>query len=401
MKLRSKETYWLLKNGILNSYPSLRKNISCDVLVVGGGITGSLVAYQLSKEGYKTVLIDKRDVCLGSTSATTAMLQYEIDEPLYSLIEKVGERAAVDSYTEGVKAIEKLERLIRTIKVDCGFKKKESLYIANIAADKQWLMKEFETRVKYGFKVKWIKKSVLKSDYGILGEGAVLSATGGSVDAYALAHGLLSVSTRKYGLTIFDHTSLESVEYGRTNNTVLTDDGFMIRAKKIVYATGFETKSIIKEDFVKLISTYALVSEPLVRLPSRMKDTIFWDTQEPYLYMRSTDDYRILIGGGDENFRNAWRRDRLIEKKEVKLLMSAKKLFPKLELIPDFSWAGTFGVTKDSLPYIGSHSDFPNSFFVLGFGGNGITFSVMGMEIISDAIAGRENKFLDYYKFNR
>jgi glycine/D-amino acid oxidase-like deaminating enzyme len=329
------------------------------------------------------------------------MLQYEIDEPLYSLIEKVGERAAVDSYTEGVKAIEKLERLIRTIKVDCGFKKKESLYIANIAADKQWLMKEFETRVKYGFKVKWIKKSVLKSDYGILGEGAVLSATGGSVDAYALAHGLLSVSTRKYGLTIFDHTSLESVEYGRTNNTVLTDDGFMIRAKKIVYATGFETKSIIKEDFVKLISTYALVSEPLVRLPSRMKDTIFWDTQEPYLYMRSTDDYRILIGGGDENFRNAWRRDRLIEKKEVKLLMSAKKLFPKLELIPDFSWAGTFGVTKDSLPYIGSHSDFPNSFFVLGFGGNGITFSVMGMEIISDAIAGRENKFLDYYKFNR
>jgi len=401
MKLRSKETYWLLKNGILNSYPSLRKNISCEVLVVGGGITGSLVAYQLSKEGYKTVLIDKRDVCLGSTSATTAMLQYEIDEPLYSLIEKVGERAAVDSYTEGVKAIEKLERLIRTIKVDCGFKKKESLYIANIAADKQWLMKEFETRVKYGFKVKWIKKSVLKSDYGILGEGAVLSATGGSVDAYALAHGLLSVSTRKYGLTIFDHTSLESVEYGRTNNTVLTDDGFMIRAKKIVYATGFETKSIIKEDFVKLISTYALVSEPLVRLPSRMKDTIFWDTQEPYLYMRSTDDYRILIGGGDENFRNAWRRDRLIEKKEVKLLMSAKKLFPKLELIPDFSWAGTFGVTKDSLPYIGSHSDFPNSFFVLGFGGNGITFSVMGMEIISDAIAGRENKFLDYYKFNR
>jgi len=401
MKLRSKETYWLLKNGILNSYPSLRKNISCEVLVVGGGITGSLVAYQLSKEGYKTVLIDKRDVCLGSTSATTAMLQYEIDEPLYSLIEKVGERAAVDSYTEGVKAIEKLERLIRTIKVDCGFKKKKSLYIANIAADKQWLMKEFETRVKYGFKVKWIKKSVLKSDYGILGEGAVLSATGGSVDAYALAHGLLSVSTRKYGLTIFDHTSLESVEYGRTNNTVLTDDGFMIRAKKIVYATGFETKSIIKEDFVKLISTYALVSEPLVRLPSRMKDTIFWDTQEPYLYMRSTDDYRILIGGGDENFRNAWRRDRLIEKKEVKLLMSAKKLFPKLELIPDFSWAGTFGVTKDSLPYIGSHSDFPNSFFVLGFGGNGITFSVMGMEIISDAIAGRENKFLDYYKFNR
>ena len=401
MKLRSKETYWLLKNGILNSYPSLRKNISCEVLVVGGGITGALLAYQLSKDGYKTALIDKRDVCLGSTSATTAMLQYEIDEPLYSLIEKVGKSAAVDSYAEGVKAIEKLERIVLKIKVDCGFKKKESLYIGSAPEDKQWLMKEFETRERYGFKVKWINKTVLKSTYGISGEGGILSSTGGSVDAYALAHGLLNFATKKYGLVIFDHTSLESVEYGRVSNTVVTDDGFFIKAKKIVYATGFETQSLIKENFVKLISTYALVSEPLTSLPSSLKDTIFWNTEEPYLYMRSTDDSRILIGGGDENFRNALRRDRLIEKKEIKLLASAKILFPKLEMIPDFSWAGTFGVTKDALPYIGAHSDFPNSFFVLGFGGNGITFSVMGMQIISDAIAGRENKFLEYYKFGR
>ena len=107
MRLRSKETYWLLKNGLLCSYPSLQKNISCEVLIIGGGITGALIAYQLSKEGYGTVLIDKRDIAMGSTSATTAMLQYEIDEPLYSLIDKVGENAAVDSYQEGVLAIDK------------------------------------------------------------------------------------------------------------------------------------------------------------------------------------------------------------------------------------------------------------------------------------------------------
>ncbi|HET6543963.1 MAG TPA: FAD-dependent oxidoreductase, partial [Chryseolinea sp.] len=96
MKLRSSEAYWLLKNGIINSYPSLRENLTCDVLIIGGGITGSLIAFQLSGEGYKVVLIDKRDVSLGSTCATTALLQYEIDEPLYRLINKVGEQAAVD-----------------------------------------------------------------------------------------------------------------------------------------------------------------------------------------------------------------------------------------------------------------------------------------------------------------
>ena len=90
MKLRSGEPYWLLKNGIINSYPSLRENIACDVLVIGGGITGALIAFQLSGEGYKVVIIDKRDVSLGSTCATTALLQYEIDEPLYRLMDIVG-----------------------------------------------------------------------------------------------------------------------------------------------------------------------------------------------------------------------------------------------------------------------------------------------------------------------
>ncbi|MBA4056261.1 MAG: FAD-dependent oxidoreductase, partial [Marivirga sp.] len=85
MKLRSKETYWLLKNGLIQSYPSLQKDIRCNILIIGAGVTGALMAYQFSQEGYKTVLIDKRDVAMGSTSATTAMLQYELDEPLYSL----------------------------------------------------------------------------------------------------------------------------------------------------------------------------------------------------------------------------------------------------------------------------------------------------------------------------
>jgi glycine/D-amino acid oxidase-like deaminating enzyme len=371
------------------------------VLIVGGGITGALMAYQLSKEGYKTILIDKRDVCFGSTSATTAMLQYEIDEPLYSLIEKVGENAAVDSYQEGVRAIEGLHDLVKKIKADCGFAKKKSLYIANTTKDKEWLVKEFETRLRHGLKVQWLTKSRLKSMYGAIGEAAILSSSGASVDAYALAHALLKISIKQYGLSVYDHTSLEKVEHGKNGNTVETDDGFFIKAKTTVYATGFETQSLIKDDFVKLISTYAMVSEPLSAIPVNIRNTIFWDTQRPYIYMRTTDDNRILIGGGDENFKNAWRRDRLIEKKEVALLKNIKTLFPKLSLVPDFSWAGTFGITKDSLPYIGRHPDFPNSFFVLGFGGNGITFSVMGMQIISDAIAGKHNRFLEYYKFNR
>jgi glycine/D-amino acid oxidase-like deaminating enzyme len=117
--------------------------------------------------------------------------------------------------------------------------------------------------------------------------------------------------------------------------------------------------------------------------------------------MRSTQDNRILVGGEDEQFKNPERRDRLIEKKEEKLLQKITQKFEGLRLIPDYSWAGTFGITKDALPYIGEHPDFPNSYFVLAFGGNGITFSVMGMQILSDVMAGKHNKFLEYFRFKR
>jgi glycine/D-amino acid oxidase-like deaminating enzyme len=401
MKLRSSETYWLLKNGLVQSYPSLRKPISCEVLIIGGGITGALMAYQLSQEGYRTVLIDKRDIGMGSTSATTAMLQYEIDEPLHSLINTVGENAAVDSYREGIVAIDTLQKIIATVRAECGFEKKRSLYVASSEKDVDWLEKEYVSRKKYELQVAWLTQSQVKKQFGLISKGAILSKAGASLDAYKLAHALLAYSIKKYGLRVYDHVSAESVEYAANSNTVITDSQQAITCKHIVYASGYETQQVLKKKIVSLISTYAFVSEPLVSIPAALRNTLIWNTDDPYLYVRSTDDNRILVGGGDEGFKNAFRRDRLIDKKETFLLESVQKLIPALKLIPDFTWAGTFGVTPDALPYMGAHPDYPNSFFVLGFGGNGITFSVMGMRVLSDAIAGRHNKFLEYYRFNR
>src|SRR5690554_8104191 len=121
MKLRSPEAFWLLKNGILNSYPSLQENISCDIAVIGAGITGALISHTLHKAGYDTVVIDKRDVGAGSSSATTSMLQYEIDTPMIDLANMIGEEGAVISYKAGIESLQTLENLIREENLDGGF----------------------------------------------------------------------------------------------------------------------------------------------------------------------------------------------------------------------------------------------------------------------------------------
>jgi glycine/D-amino acid oxidase-like deaminating enzyme len=172
MKLKSSEPFWLVKNGILNSYPSVRENLETEILIVGGGITGSLIAHQCIAEGHKTILIDRREIGHGSTSATTSMLQYEIDVPLYELIDLIGEEAAVECYRACYKSIDDLQKIVQQVKSDCGFKKKESLYFAAFKKDVSWLKKEFEARKKIGFPVEWLeaeeidKKFQLKNSYG-------------------------------------------------------------------------------------------------------------------------------------------------------------------------------------------------------------------------------------------
>ena len=78
MDLRSGCSFWLLKNGILADYPSLKHDESCEVVILGGGITGALVAYYLTQEGVETILIDKRDIGAGSTAASTALLHLHL-----------------------------------------------------------------------------------------------------------------------------------------------------------------------------------------------------------------------------------------------------------------------------------------------------------------------------------
>ncbi len=401
MKLKTSEPFWLVKNGIIESYPSLRENMETDILIVGGGITGSLIAHQCIKDGHKTILIDRREVCNGSTSATTSMLQYEIDVPLYELIEMIGQEAAEKSYWACFDSINDLQKVCMEVKSQAGFKKKKSLYFAALKKDVSWLKKEFEARKCAKLPVKWIEADEIEEKFGIKHtHGGILSDQGGSIDAFRLAHDILKFN-HKRGLQIFDKTNISETQYSKKGVKITTEYGNAIKAKKIIYCNGFESTEIIKEKFVNLLSTYAIVGECSEEGQPYLENILIWNTAEPYIYLRITDDNRILIGGEDEDFIDAKKRDALLDKKATKLQKTLKKYIPEYDMRIDFSWGGTFGETKDGLPYIGEHPDFPGAYFVLGFGGNGITFSVIGMDMVSKHLNKQEHELSEFFKFKR
>jgi len=400
MKLTSSHPFWAINNGLPATYPSLQRNVFCDAVVIGGGITGALAAYHLAEAGVKTLVIDQREIGTGSTSASTALLQYEVDVPLREMTKKVGPDAAARSYQLCRGAIGKLERLATRLKIQCGFERKRSLFLARHQCEIPELREEFDLRRKIGFDLEFFDVAEIQDRFPFSRPAALYSQDGGQVDPHRLTHGLLAAGKPK-GLEVYDRTKMSRLEETRRGVRLTTANGCVITARRAVMAAGFETKELLKTGAGTLKSTYALISEPLAEIPGWHQRCLIWESGSPYLYLRTTPEGRIIVGGEDEDFVNAKRRDALISQKTRTLVKKFGRLFPNLKLEVAYAWAGTFGETKDGLAYIGVHPRFPHAYFALGYGGNGITYSVIAAEIIRDQFLGRLNRDAHLFRFGR
>ena len=400
MNLTTGYPYALINNGLPAHYPKLEQSIKTDVLIIGAGISGALSAYHLVNAGIKCVQVDARTVGLGSTCASTSLLQYELDKPLCELARQIGYEPAARAYSMCAEAIDGLEKLSQKINFH-SFEKQQSLFFAAYKKDKQLIEEEFAIRKKAGFDVHLLNDEQIQKRFGFNSSAAILSSKAAATDAYLFTHALLAASIKK-GLAVYDRTNIMKIGYSKNGVKVITENGHSINAKKIVNATGYEITEFIEKKIITLHSTYALASEHMQSgMPVWGSKTLLWNTADPYLYMRITKDNRIMVGGRDEDFYSPARRDRLIKKKTALLKKDFLKLFPAIDFNPEFSWAGTFGSTKDSLPYIGTYNKTPHTYYALGFGGNGITFSLIAAQLITDMIKGRKNKDADLFAFNR
>jgi glycine/D-amino acid oxidase-like deaminating enzyme len=352
MDLKSGTPFWPIRNGLIATYPALKQDIRCDVAIVGGGISSALVAYHMAEAGVDTAVLEKRDIGYGSTSASTSLLQYEVDTHLYELIDMLGERDAVRSYQICLEALVKLERLVGTLDDDCGFERKTSLYMASRKRDVASVEKEYATRRKYGFNLDLLGKDDIAERFSFGAPAALLSYDAAQVDVYQLTHALFR-RAKRMGARIYDRTEMKSWEHVDGGIALTTDRGCRVAARKIVFATGYESQKYLKRRAGRLKNTYALASEPLEEFTGWHDRCLIWETARPYFYLRTTSDGRAIIGGEDDSFHSPLRRDRSVERKSQKLAAHFREMFPSIDLEVAYAWGGTFGETEDGLAYIG------------------------------------------------
>ena len=397
--LRTGRPVWLERRLPAIASSELKRAVSCDVLVVGAGISGAIIAEALSDAGLNVIIADRRGAVLGSTPASTALLQYEIDTPLSVLSERIGRDRAERIWRRSRLAVDALRERTRALGIKAEQATRDSLYLSGNVLDAAGLEAETEARRRAGFEVSFLKPAAVFDEYGIKGRSAIVGRDNYMADPRLLAAGYLNAAIER-GARLYAPVEVTDIEASASGVVAATKDGPEIRAKSLVFATGYEMAKGVPKKGNTIISTWVIATKPQ---PRKIWPTgcIIWEAADPYLYIRTTPEGHVICGGEDAEISDADERDALNEAKTARLVEKLGKLLPMIDATADFSWSGSFGDSKTGTPTIGPVPRMPNCYSAMGYGGNGITFSMMAGQMLRGMITGTGDPDSDLVSFGR
>lgn len=399
MDLKAGKLYWDKTYTEEMKYPALEEDVICDVCIVGSGSSGAHCAYFLAETGLNVILVDKRDLSTGSTVANTGLLQYSNDKTLTSLIHSFGDEVGTRHVELCLEAIHTLEKkVVPSLMENPDFNIRKSLYYATTPEDVPMLKEEYYNLKSRNFPVEYYSEKEISDRFSFSKAGALVTGNDAEINPYKHAHLLLKKAYQQ-GVRIFSHTNINGKILKDDHTELKTESGHSIRAQHVIFATGYEAQEEVNDSNAMILSSYAIATNPIADLTKWNEGMMIWETARPYLYARKTVENRIIIGGLDERITNLEKRNSKIINKRDELLNQLVELFPELENVvqAEYYWGAFFGETHDGLPTIGVYPNYPNCYFLLGYGGNGTVYSIILSQIIRDLITKKRHPDASLY----
>ncbi len=371
----------------------LSKNITADVVIIGGGMTGLSAAQTFLKKGYRVILLEREFCGAGATGKSSGFITPDSELGLGELIVKFGPEQAKKLWDFANCGVSLIRQNIQRHKIVCDFIEQDALFVANNPKAVNSINSEYEARHRFRYGVKKYDKGQIT---GILGTNVYVAGVRYKdtfvINPYLYAQAMKDVLIRE-GAEVYEGSPATDIQ----GYVVRVAGGYTVTAQYILVCTDRNIPELYQRDCdVYHAQTYLLVSRPLGKDLKRVfpeKQMMVWDSDLNYKYFRPIGGSRMLMGGG--NIITLYSSK--LKHNYSSMFRTLSHYFSKRFSVPikwEYMWPGMLGVSKDFLPVIEQDSSIQH-LYCLGAGA-GLPWSAgMGMYIFDKIMHGRND--LDQY----
>ncbi|HEX2727576.1 MAG TPA: FAD-dependent oxidoreductase, partial [Beijerinckiaceae bacterium] len=363
--------------------PSLAENLTCDTVIVGSGIAGLSVAYELTRSGHAVIVLDRGPIAGGITSRTTAHLAPVCDDGIDELIKARGDETARLFQESQAAAVDRIEAIVASEAISCGFRRLDGYLFPAMGMSrsdgKAQRDRQYEAARKAQVAAERATGVPLK---GFEDAPVVRYPRQATFHPLKYLEGLVA-AIKDRGGRLFADTAVTDVAEQDNGVTVTTAKGKTVKARQVVLATNSPIKdNPAIHDNMAPYRTYAMAfTIPRGTLP----DALYWDMADPYHYVRlhpgtGTTDY-LIVGGADHKSGEGDDGDVRFEAVEAWTR----------QLVPDLGrevhrWSGQVLDTPDYCGFIGRDPGSDKIYVVTGDSGQGMTHGALSGLLLRDLI---------------
>jgi glycine/D-amino acid oxidase-like deaminating enzyme/nitrite reductase/ring-hydroxylating ferredoxin subunit len=364
-------------------YPSLRGDVTVDVAIIGGGITGITAARLLENRGRRVAVIEARRIGKGETEKTTAHLTEALDTRYHALISKFGIEGARLAAEGQRMAIGTIAKFTERLSIPCDFRRVPGFLFAERREELDELEREAAATKRAGVLTVLTDEVPLPfptirglrfEDQATFHPRVYLQAL---AEAFAAAGG-----------QIFEETQVSDIEDGEPCR-VITDRGVVTAGEVIVATNAPISTRVLLHTKLAAYRSYAIA----VEMPMGF-DGLYWDLADPYHYVRyqQVDEHSYLIAGGEDH-KVGELDDTTVPFQRLEQYLRTH--FMRTPAATDLRWSGQIIEPADGLPYVGTNPGSDHVYVATGYSGNGMTNGTLAALVLADQIHGEKTRWDD------